>query len=143
METKMITNLTGQTVVAVPSCVSSQVVTAPFGLGLNGTGVSGVVSGSGINGLGGNGTRGTSVETGLSLAGAAFGGGRGLRSERPLQASKAIQVDAEHGAYAAAVDAGAHQKQDEKQIEAKAAFAGAEAVRMWAFRGPEPWRVRT
>ncbi|MFJ8042971.1 hypothetical protein ACIRBX_21000 [Kitasatospora sp. NPDC096147] len=138
----MNTNLTGQTVIAVPSCVTSQVVTAPFGLGLHGTGVSGAVSGSGINGLGGNGTRGTSIETGLSLGWTTFGGGRGLRSERPLQASKAIQVDAEHGVYVAAVDAGAQQKQDEKQIKAEAALAGAEAVRMWAFRGPEPWRDR-
>lgn len=142
METKTNTNLTGQTVIAMPSCVPSQVGSLN-GLGLNGTGVAGVVSGSGVNGLG-NGNPGTSVETGLSLTGATFDGGRGLRSERPLQASKAAVAVARHGDYAQQViGAGAAKQQDEKQIKAMAALIGAEAIRMWAFRGPEPWRDQT
>ncbi|MER5864020.1 hypothetical protein [Kitasatospora sp. NPDC002040] len=142
METKTITNLTGQTVIAMPSCAPSQVGSL-IGLGLNGSGVSGVVSGLGINGLG-NGTFGTSVETGLSLDGTTFGGGHGLRSDRPLKASKAAVAVAQHGEYAQQViGAGAAEQQDEKQMKAKAALMGAKAVRMWAFRGPEPWRDQT
>ncbi|KQV23822.1 MULTISPECIES: hypothetical protein [unclassified Kitasatospora] len=142
METKMITNLTGQTVIAMPSCAPSQVGSLN-GLGLNGTGVSGVVSGLGINGLG-NGTFGASVETVLSLTGATLGGSRRIRNERPLQASKAAVAAAKHGDYAQqAGDAGAAKQHDEKQMKAMAALMGAKAVRMWAFRGPEPWRDQT
>ncbi|GAA1196508.1 putative lipid-binding transport protein (Tim44 family) [Kitasatospora gansuensis] len=142
METKMITNLTGQTVIAMPSCAPSQVGSLN-GLGLNGTGVSGVVSGLLVNGLG-NGSFATSVETGLSLTGTTFGGGREIRSDRPLQASKAAVAAAKHGDYAQqAGDAGAAEQQDEKQMKAMAALMAAKAVRMWAFRGPEPWRDQT
>ncbi|WP_405019134.1 hypothetical protein OHV05_21535 [Kitasatospora sp. NBC_00070] len=142
METKTITNLTGQTVIAMPSCALSQVGMLS-GPGLNGTGVSGVVSGLGLNGLG-NGSFGTSVETGLSLTGATFGGGRGIPSVRPLMASKAAAAAAKHGDYAQQADgAGAADQQDEKQKKAMAALVAAEAVRMWAFRGPEPWRDQT
>lgn len=142
METKMITNLTGRTVIAMPSCALSQVGSLN-GPGLNGTGVSGVVSGLPVNGLG-NGNFGTSVETGLSLTGTTFGGGRGMCSDRPLQASKAAVAAAKHGDYAQQVgDAGAAEQQDEKQMKAMAALVAAEAVRMWAFRGPEPWRDQT
>jgi len=151
--TKMITKMTGQTVIAMPSgalslfgttgCPSSAsllrgvVVLADNGLGLDATGVSAVVSGLGN-------TDATSVETGLSRDWATFGGGRELRSERPIKASKAAVAAAKHGDYARVIGAGEPQKQHEQLInQAKAAFIGAMAVRMRAFRGPEPWRERT
>jgi hypothetical protein len=152
--TNTITKVTGQTVVALPSCavplfgtrgipavaprVGGLAVSADNGLGLNGLGVR-AVSGSGFTGLGR-----TNDETGLSGDWAILGGGIALRDERPTQASKAVAVVAEHGRYAQASGAGAVKKQDEQLIDmAEAAFTGAEAVRMRAFRGPKPWSERT
>ncbi|GAA0669763.1 hypothetical protein GCM10010193_22240 [Kitasatospora atroaurantiaca] len=151
--TKMITKMTGQTVIAMPSgalslfgttgCSSAAsllrgvVVLADNGRGLDATGVSVVVSGLGNTGA-------TSVETGLSRDWATFGGGRELRSERPIEAPKAAVAAAKHGDYAQVIGAGEPQKQNQQLInQAKAAFIGAMAVRMRAFRGPEPWRERT
>ncbi|WP_431680339.1 hypothetical protein [Kitasatospora sp. KL5] len=152
--TKTITKLTGQTVFAMPAgalslfgtrCTSTTVsrlrgvvVLADNGLGLQGTDVS-VVSGSGFTGLGGADSR----ETGLSRDWAIFGGGLGLRDERPTQAPKAVAVAAMHGGYVRVSGAGAT-KQDEQLINlAQAAQMGAQATRMRAFRGPEPWSERT
>ncbi|MFB7662895.1 hypothetical protein ACFC1R_02975 [Kitasatospora sp. NPDC056138] len=146
----MITKLTGQTVIAMPwralsqfdatgtSIVAAQlrdvVVPAEGGLGLDATGVSianaAVLGGSTVSGPGN--TDATSVESGLS------------RSERPLQASKAVVAATKHGDYARVIGAGAAQKQEQQQINlAEAAFTGAMAIRMRAFRGPGPWRERT
>ncbi|PBC77924.1 hypothetical protein BX265_2682 [Streptomyces sp. TLI_235] len=153
--TTMITKVTGQTVFAMPASASSMfgtrgtstdvsrlrgvVVLADNGLGLQGTDVS-VVSGSGFTGLGGADSR----ETGLSRDWAIFGGGFELRDERPTQAPKAAAVAAMHGGYACDSGAGAAKKQDEQLInQAQAAHKGDEAIRMWAFRGPEPWSERT
>ncbi len=161
--TTMITKLTGQTVIAMPSCAPALfgttgipsatsslrgavdasllrgvVVLADNGPGLDATGVSAVV----VSGLGNTGA--TSVEAGLSRDWATFGGGRELRSERPMQAPKALVAAAMHGDYAQVIGAGEAKKQDEQQInKAEAAFTGAMAVRIRAYRGPQPWRERT
>lgn len=151
--TTMITKVTGQTVIAMPSCapalfgmtgipssaslVRGVVVLADNGLGLDATGVSAVVSGLGN-------TDAMPVESGLSRDWATFDGGRKLRSERPIQAPKAAVAAAKHGDYARVIGAGEAKKQDEQQIsQAKAAANAAMAIRMRAFRGPEPWRERT
>ncbi|MEV7781485.1 hypothetical protein [Kitasatospora sp. NPDC088351] len=154
METITITKLTGQTVVATSSLRAARLRALAelggTGLGLDTTGVSvvPVVSGPGhtdlcITGVTG-GIEGTSVETGLSRDWASAGTSRSLRDERPTQAPKAAVALAMHGGYAQVIGAGNAQKQNEQQInQAKAAFTGAMAVRMRAFRGPEPWRERT
>ncbi|MER5635759.1 hypothetical protein ABT095_02245 [Kitasatospora sp. NPDC002227] len=153
--TKKITKLTGQTVFVMPSCASAQFGTAGFaasasvlsrgavqlagnGLGLDATGVSIVVSGLGHTGA-------TFAETGLSIDWAEFGGSRELRSERGIPAPKAVVAAAKHGVYAQVIGADNTQQQDEQQQinPASAAPMGAMAVRMRAFRGPQPWRERT
>lgn len=150
----MITKMTGQTVVA--ASLRDALLWAPAelggtGLGLDATGVS-VTPASAVSGLGhtdsciagGRGVEGTSVETGLSRDWASFGTPRSERDERPTQAPKAVVAAAMHGGYAQVIGAGNAQKQNEQQIkQAKAAFTGALAIRMRAFRGPEPWRERT
>ncbi|MER8183616.1 hypothetical protein [Kitasatospora sp. NPDC094015] len=162
METKMITKLTGQTVIAMPpgavssfgilgtSTRSAQlrdvVVLSDNGLGLDVTGVcvAAGTTGSGLTVSGLGDTAGMRVETGLSRDWAEFAGGLGLRDERPTQASKTAVAAAKHGGYLQVLGAGATKKQDEQQInQAKAARNGASAIRMRAFRGPEPWSERT
>ncbi|MFJ1704376.1 hypothetical protein [Kitasatospora sp. NPDC088346] len=163
METfKMITKVTGQTVIAMPSGAVSSfgapggstraaqlrdvVVLADNGLGLDTTGVC-VAAGSAVSGLTVSGLGDTAViavETGLSRDWATFAGGLELRDERPTQAPKAAVVAAKHGDYLQVIGAGDTKKQDEQQIhQVKVAGNGASAVRMQAFRGPEPWRERT
>ncbi|MEV7025582.1 hypothetical protein [Kitasatospora sp. NPDC093558] len=152
----MITKMTGQTVVA--ASLRDALLWAPAelggtGLGLDTTGVSVVpaatatVSGLGHTDLcvaGGRSSEGISVETGLSRDWASFGTPRSERDERPTQAPKAVVAAAMHGGYAQVIGAGNPQKQNEQQIkQAKAAAIGAMAIRMRAFRGPEPWRERT
>lgn len=148
----MITKMTGQTVVAASLRAARLRALAELGgtgLGLDTTGVSvvPVVSGLGhtdVCAAGGRNVEGTSVETGLSGDWASFGTSRSLRDERPTQAPKAVVAAAMHGDYAQVIGAGSTQKQNEQQInQAMAAFAGATAIRMRAFRGPEPWRERT
>ncbi|MBO1418317.1 hypothetical protein [Streptomyces sp. FH025] len=148
----MITKMTGQTVVAASLRAARLRAFAELGgtgLGLDTTGVSvaSVVSGPGHTDLcltGGRSVEGTVVETGLSRDWASFGTSRPERDERPTQAPKAAVAAAMHGGYAQVIGAGNTQKQNEQQIEqAEAAFIGAEAFRMRAFRGPEPWRERT
>ncbi|MFI6152267.1 hypothetical protein ACIBCA_06210 [Kitasatospora sp. NPDC051170] len=149
----MITKLTGQTVVAASLRAARLRALAELGgtgLGLDTTGVSVVpaVSALGHTDLcapGGRNVEGTSVEAGLSGTWASFGTSRPMRDERPTQAPKAAVAAAKHGGYAQVIGAGNTQvKQNEQQIaQAKAAFIGAEAIRMRAFRGPEPWRERT
>ncbi|GAA3029125.1 hypothetical protein ACFVUY_14035 [Kitasatospora sp. NPDC058063] len=148
----MITKMTGQTVVAASLRAARLRALAELGgtgLGLDTTGVSvaPVVSGPGHTDLCLTGSRsvdGTTVETGLSRGWASFGTPCSLRDERPTQAPKAAVAAAMHGGYAQVIGAENAQKQNEQQInQAMAAFTGAEAVRMWAFRGPEPWRERT
>ncbi|MFJ3218547.1 hypothetical protein ACIPLC_21820 [Kitasatospora sp. NPDC086801] len=148
----MITKMTGQTVVAASLRAARLRALAELGgtgLGLDTSGVSvvPVVSGLGhtdFSAAGGRNVEGTSVETGLSRDWASFGTSRSLRDERPTQAPKAVVAAAMHGDYAQVVGAGSTQKQNEQQInQAMAAFTGAEAIRMRAFRGPEPWRERT
>ncbi|MFE4359541.1 MULTISPECIES: hypothetical protein [Streptomycetaceae] len=147
----MITKMTGQTVVAASLRAARLRALAELGgtgLGLDTTGVSApVVSGLGHTDLcltGGRSFEGTFVETGLSRDWASFGTSCSLRDERPTQAPKAAVAAAMHGGYAQVVGAGNAQKQNEQQInQAMAAFTGAEAIRMQAFRGPEPWRERT
>ncbi|MQS13916.1 hypothetical protein F7Q99_16970 [Streptomyces kaniharaensis] len=154
MENIMITKMTGQTVVAASLRAARLRAFAELGgtgLGLDTTGVSVVpaaaVSGPGHTDLcvaGGRSVEGTSVETGLSRDWASFGTPRSLRDERPTQAPKAVVAAATHGGYAQVIGAGNPQKQNEQQInQAMAAFIGAKAIRMRAFRGPEPWRERT
>ncbi|MER6400644.1 hypothetical protein ACFWA9_17640 [Kitasatospora sp. NPDC059973] len=160
METIMITKLTGQTVVAAASLRAARLRALAelggTGLGLEAVGasvipasVASVVSGLGHTGVCGaditGGIDGTSVETGLSRGWAAVSTSRSLRDERPTQAPKAAVAVAMHGGYARVIGAGNAQKQNEQQIneQAMAAFTGATAVRMRAFRGPEPWRERT
>ncbi|MFF0414030.1 hypothetical protein ACFYUY_26775 [Kitasatospora sp. NPDC004745] len=148
----MITKMTGQTVVAASLRAARLRALAELGgtgLGLDTTGVSVVpaVSGLGHTDLcvaGGRGAEGTSVETGLSRDWASVGTPRSPRDERPIQAPKAAVAAAMHGGYAQVIGAGNTQKQNEQQINlALAALTGAEAIRMRAFRGPEPWRERT
>lgn len=143
--TTMITKLTGQTVIAVPSCAPALfgttgipssasllrgvVVLADNGLGLDATGFFAAANALVVSGLGN--TDAGSVEAGLSSDWATFGGGREPRSERPIRASKAAVAAAKHGDYARAIGAGEARKQDEQQIS------------MRAFRGPQPWRERT
>ncbi|GAA2752148.1 MULTISPECIES: hypothetical protein [Kitasatospora] len=130
----MITKMTGQTdVFAMPSRALS------FGLGLGTTGLS-VATPCTVSGPGN--AEGTRVETGLSRDWATFAGGLELRDERPTQAPKAVVAAAEHGRYAVAVGAGIKQ-QDQQIKQVKVARPGAVAIRMWAFRGPEPWSERT
>ncbi|WP_354642235.1 hypothetical protein [Kitasatospora camelliae] len=139
METIMtITEMTGQTVFAMPSRALRSGVVSLFGLGLGNTGLS-VATPCNVSGLGND--EATRVETGLSL-GWAFDGGDELRDERPTQAPKAVVAVAKHGHYAAVVGAGAA-KQEQQIKQAEAAFAGAKAIRMRAFRGPEPWSEST
>lgn len=160
METITITKMTGQTVDAASlraARLRALAVLSGTGLGLGTTGVSvasAVPAGSGrvVSGLGNTvicladqagGIEGTRVETGLSRGWAFAATSRSLRDERPTQAPKAVVAAAEHGGYAQVIGAGAP-KQNEQQIEqAMAAHLGAKAVRMRAFRGPEPWRERT
>ncbi|MET8545932.1 hypothetical protein ABZW03_35655 [Kitasatospora sp. NPDC004799] len=148
----MITKMTGQTVVAASLRAARLRALAELGgtgLGLDTTGVSvaPVVSGPGHTDLCFTGSRsvdGTFVETGLSRDWASAGTSRSPRDERPTQAPKAAVAAAMHGGYAQVVGAENAQKQNEQLInQAVAAFAGAKAVRMRAFRGPEPWRERT
>ncbi|MFI6443164.1 hypothetical protein [Kitasatospora sp. NPDC050543] len=165
--TTMITKLTGQTVNAASLCaapvgvlapvgtlgtsipaalVRREVVLAEAGLVLDATGVSvaAVVSALGNTGGSTTGVTGSFVETGLSGDWAPVGESRDMRDERPTQASKAAVAAAKHGDYARVIGAGNAQKQNEQQInQVKAAFIGASAIRMRAFRGPEPWRERT
>ncbi|WP_033331928.1 MULTISPECIES: hypothetical protein [Streptomyces] len=148
----MITKMTGQTVVAASLRAARLRALAELGgtgLGLDTTGVSvaPVVSGPGHTDLcltGGRSVEGTAVETGLSRDWASVGTSRSPRDERPTQAPKAAVAAATHGGYAQVIGAGNAQKQNEQLInQAMAAFTGAEAIRMQAFRGPEPWRERT
>ncbi|MFD0275552.1 hypothetical protein ACFVHB_16840 [Kitasatospora sp. NPDC127111] len=161
MGTIMITKMTGQTVVAASlraARLRALAAVGGTGLGLDATGVTVVPAslGSAVSGLGhtdlcstglrgGNGSEGTSVETGLSRDWASVGTSRSLRDERPTQAPKAAVAAATHGGYAQVIGAGNAQKQNEQQInQAMAVFVDeAKAVRMRAFRGPEPWRERT
>jgi hypothetical protein len=119
----MITKLTGQTAVSV----SLRPSTAVAG------GVSLVA-----------GALGLSVGTGLSLGWAAgsVDCSHGMRGGRPTEAPKAVEAAAKHGAYLQAVGAVAKQ-QDQLINQAEVAFIGAKAIRIRAFRGPEPWRERT
>ncbi|MGW2547311.1 hypothetical protein ACWC5I_42165 [Kitasatospora sp. NPDC001574] len=158
MGTTMITKMTGQTADAALLRAAHLRALAELcgtGLGLDTTGVSVVpatpalaVSGLGQTDLGSTGINGgnldgTSVEGGLSRDWASVDASRSPRDERPIQAPKAAVV-AMHGDYAQVVGAGNTQKQNEQQIkQATAAFTGATAIRMRAFRGPEPWRERT
>jgi hypothetical protein len=121
----MITKLTGQTVVAASLRPST---TAHAG------GVS-LVSGS----------LGLSVGTGLSLGWAAgsVDCSHDMRGGRPTEAPKAVDAAAKHGAYLQVIGAVAEQQDEQLINQAKAAFIGAEAARIRAFRGPEPWRERT
>jgi hypothetical protein len=148
----MITKMTGQTVVAASLRAARLRALAELGgtgLGLDTTGVSvsPVVSGLGHTELcltAGRSIEGTVVETGLSRDWAPVGTSRSPRDERPTQAPKAAVAAAIHGGYARVIGAGNAQKQNEQLInQAMAAFDGAEAFRMPAFRGPEPWRERT
>ncbi|MGW2249103.1 hypothetical protein ACWCXH_02720 [Kitasatospora sp. NPDC001660] len=150
----MITKMTGQTVVAASlrdARLRASAELGGTGLGLDTTGVS-VVPAAAVSGLGhtdlciavGRSVEGTSVETGLSRDWASFGTPRSERDERPTQAPKAVVAAAMHGGYAQVIGAGNAQKQNEQQIkQAEAAITGAMAIRMRAFRGPEPWRERT
>lgn len=148
----MITKMTGQTVVAASLRAARLRALAELGgtgLGLDATGVSvaSVVSGLGHTDLcltGGRSVEGTVVETGLSRGWAQVGTSRPECDERPLQAPKSVVMAAMHGDYAQVIGAGNAQKQNKQQInQAVAAFIGAKAIRMRAFRGPEPWRERT
>ncbi|MFF2081888.1 hypothetical protein ACFVXG_44845 [Kitasatospora sp. NPDC058162] len=148
----MITKMTGQTVVAASLRAARLRALAELGgtgLGLDTTGVSvaSAVSGLGHTDLcpaGGRSVEGIVVETGLSRDWALVGTSRSECDERPTQAPKAAVAAAMHGGYARVIGAGNAQKQNEQQInQAKAAFIGAQAIRMRAFRGPEPWRERT
>ncbi|MFJ9696551.1 hypothetical protein [Kitasatospora sp. NPDC101183] len=147
------TKLTGQTVVAASLRAARLRALAELGgtgLGLDTAGVSvaPAVSALGHTDLcvtGGRSVEGTSVETGLSRGWASFGTSNLMCDERPTLAPKAAVAAAEHGGYARVIGAGNPQKkQNEQQIElAQAAITGAQAIRMRAFRGPEPWRERT
>ncbi|MDH6112695.1 hypothetical protein P3T36_001576 [Kitasatospora sp. MAP12-15] len=150
--TKLITKVTGQTVVA------ASLRRSPAGLLAGGVSLSGVCGGLdldatrvsvagalGMTGAAGS-TAGSGVEAGLSLGWVSVDvdSVRLMRNERPTKASKAVAAAAKHGAYLQVVGAGAAQKQSEQLInQAKAAFIGAEAIRIRAFRGPEPWREQT
>ncbi|MFD5467306.1 hypothetical protein ACFWIQ_31445 [Kitasatospora sp. NPDC127059] len=148
----MITKMTGQTVVAASLRAARLRALAELGgtgLGLDTTGVSvaSAVSGLGHTDLcltGGRSVEGTVVETGLSRGWAQVSTSRPECDERPLQAPKSVVIAARHGDYAQVIGAGNAQKQNKQQInQVMAAFTGAKAIRMWAFRGPEPWRERT
>ncbi|CAN3982637.1 hypothetical protein KPATCC21470_5330 [Kitasatospora purpeofusca] len=156
----MITKMTGQTVDAASvRAAASLRITAELcgtGLGLDTTGVSvapffatSVVSGAGHTGFGSNGDEGgnfgaTRVEIGLSGDWASVDESRSPRDERPTQAPKTAVAAAMHGGYAQVIGAGNAQKQNQQQIDpAMVVLADATAVRMRAFRGPEPWRERT
>ncbi|MET8699930.1 hypothetical protein ACFVUH_11030 [Kitasatospora sp. NPDC058032] len=155
----MITKMTGQTVDAASLRAASLRLAAELcgtGLGLDTTGVSVVpaspapaVSGLGHTGPGSNGIQGgsldgTRVEIGLSGDWASIDASRSLRDERPTQAPKTAVALAMHGGYEQVVGAGNAQEQKQQQItQAMAVFADATAIRMRAFRGPEPWRERT
>ncbi|TQF03536.1 hypothetical protein E6W39_16505 [Kitasatospora acidiphila] len=121
----MITKLTGQTVVAASLRPSTTAVAGGVSL----------VAGS----------LGLSVGTGLSLGWAAgsVDCSRGMRGGRPTEAPKAVDAAAKHGAYLQVIGAVAEQQDEQLINQAKAAFIGAEAARIRAFRGPEPWRERT
>jgi hypothetical protein len=142
----MITKLTGQTVTAASLCVAPEralAVLAATGLGLDTTVASLLPVVSALGNTGGS-TGAGAVESGLSRDWATAATSRDMRDERPTEAPKAAVAAARHGDYAHVIGAGASQKQNEQQInQAKAAFNGAEAVRIRAFRGPEPWRERT
>lgn len=156
----MITKMTGQTVDAASvRAAASLRITAELcgtGLGLDTTGVSvaplfaaSVVSGPRHTGFGSNGNEGgsfgaTRVEIGLSGDWASVDESRSPRDERPIQAPKTAVAAALHGGYAQVIGAGNAQKQNQQQIDlAMVVLADATAVRMRAFRGPEPWRERT
>ncbi|MFD8701380.1 hypothetical protein ACFV1W_02005 [Kitasatospora sp. NPDC059648] len=148
----MITKMTGQTVVAASLRAARLRALAELGgtgLGLDATGVSvaSAVSGLGHTDLcltGGRSVEGTVVETGLSRDWASVDASRPECDVRPTEAPKAAVAAAMHGGYAQVIGAGNAQKQNEQQInQATAAFIGAKAIRMRAFRGPEPWRERT
>lgn len=130
--TKMITKLTGRTVVAASLRLS------PVGLLTGGVSLCGVRGGLDLGA--------TRVENGLSLGWVSVDAAavRVMRDARPTKAPKAVEAAAKHGAYLQVIGAGAAPKQSEQLISrAKAAFIGAEAIRIRAFRGPEPWRERT
>ncbi len=146
METKtMITKLTGQTVTAASLRVAPEralaVLAAP-GLGLDTTVASVVPVVSALGNTGGS-TGADAVESGLSRDWAMAATSRDMRDERPTRAPKAVAVVVRHGDYAQVLGAGAHKQYEQQINQAKAAFIGAEAVRIRAFRGPEPWRERT
>jgi hypothetical protein len=140
----MITKLTGQT--SVVASLSGVV----GGLGLDAT-RGGVAGGTGascaglLSALGLPGVLGTGVETGLFLGWGevSVDSVRVMRDERPTKAPKAVDAAAKHGAYLQVIGAGAAEQDEQLINEAEAAFAGAEAIRSRAFRGPEPWRERT
>jgi len=145
VETIMITKMTGQTGFAMLSGAlgadalrSGVLVSSGLGLGISGLSVATPCTVSGL----GN-AEGTRVETGLSRGWVIFGGGISPRDERPTQAPKAVAAAAKHGHYAAVVGAGAEKQQDQQINQARAAFTAATAIRMRAFRGPEPWSERT
>lgn len=54
-----------------------------------------------------------------------------------------MDAAAKHGAYLQVIGAVAEQQDEQLINQAEAAFIGAEAARIRAFRGPEPWRERT
>ncbi|WP_316526414.1 hypothetical protein [Kitasatospora brasiliensis] len=152
MESIMITKMTGQTVVAASLRAARLRALAELGgtgLGLDTTGVRvvPVVSGPGQTALcctNSESVEGTIVETGLSRDWESVGTSRSVRDERPTQAPKAAVAAAMHGGYAQVIGAGNSPKQNEQLInQAMAAFTRATAIRMQAFRGPEPWRERT
>ncbi|WP_371479645.1 hypothetical protein [Kitasatospora sp. NBC_00315] len=144
--TTTITKLTGQTVPAASLCVApvrALAALAATGLGLDTTVVSVMPVVSALGNTGGS-TGAGAVESGLSRDWATAATSRDMRDERPTEAPKAAVAAVKHGDYAQVIGAGITQKQNEQLInQARAAFTGAEAIRIRAFRGPEPWRERT
>ncbi|GAB2706054.1 hypothetical protein [Kitasatospora kifunensis] len=153
MKIQLMNKVTGQTAVAAslrPSVLGActggvSLAGVRGGLGLDATrvdadGATGALRTSVLLGS----TTGTAVETGLSHGWALVDVDSSpvMRDDRPTKAPKAVEAAAKQGAYLQVV--GAAPKQDEQLInQAKAAFIGAEAIRIRAFRGPEPWRERT
>jgi hypothetical protein len=112
-------------------------------LGFGGTGLSGTrLSGSGLSGSGlfGTGSE-AAVVTGRSHGWTAVDGKRVERSERPVQAPKAVAAAEKYG-YAHAIGAGTQQTDQQINL-AETAFAADATPPMRAFRGLEPWRERT
>ncbi|WP_329567394.1 hypothetical protein [Kitasatospora sp. NBC_01266] len=159
MTIQMNTTVTGQTAVSACSRLSVQGARTTGAL-IDGVSLSGVRGGLGLDatrvvatgapgalrtGVLSGSAAGTGVESGLSLGWApVVACSPVMRDERPTKAPKAVEAAAKHGAYLLVAGAGATQKQDEQLInQAKVAFIGAKAIRIRAFRGPEPWRERT